>query len=450
MWINIEIVSQNKNVIYLPKSMIRRKSTYVDVSFGQITINALVKPLNNIEEVTGDDFENPIKIRLSDKLSSRLYIQEELTYKIKYKAKHIEIGPVVGILLGSHNNMYNSTHMKKYSDRFGVYNQVGGLICAFSPNTIDWKKRVAYGLYYNNLKSQWKFATFPIPSVIYRRDFHLESKNINKLIQITRDRMFNSSRFTKFYLYEHAKENKKLVTYLPETELCENYKKTKKFIEKNTDVILKPTNLSRGRGICIIKKRGDGYKVLDYRNREVKEIDLLNNEALKEFFDKNKDLFREYLIQKYILLAKIDGSPFDIRVVMQKTKPYEWKCSGIECRVAAPKTLVTNISKGGYAIKIDDALKRAFTFDENENKEIKKNLYNLCLEISNSLDRTSQHYAEFGMDIALDEQGGLWIIEVNVFPSFKGFKKMDYNTYLDIRHNPIFYASRISGFSNNT
>lgn len=447
MWINIGIVSENRNVIYLPKAMIKRNASHIDISFGQITINATVKPLKDIDKATGDDFEDPIKVKFSDKLLSRLYIKEELTYKIKYKSKrHLEIGPVVGILIGNHNNTYDPSHMKKYSDRFGIYNQVGGLICAFSPNTIDWKKKIAYGLYYSNIKSQWKFGAFPIPTVIYRRDFHSKSKNIDKLIQITKDRMFNSSRFTKFYLYEHAKANKELTTYLPETELCENYKKMKKFIDKNNDVILKPTNLSRGRGICIIKKRGNSYKVLDYRDKEVKEIALLNDEALKEFFDNNKELFHEYLVQKYLALAKIDDSPFDIRVVMQKAKSLEWECSGIECRVAAPKKLVTNISRGGYAIKIEDALKRAFTFSENKNKEIKDNLLNLCLEISESLDRTKHHYAEFGMDIALDEEGGLWIIEVNVFPSFKGFKKMDYNTYLDIRHNPIFYAAKISGF----
>jgi len=61
-------------------------------------------------------------------------------------------------------------------------------------------------LYYNNIKAEWKFGAFPIPAVIYRRDFHSKSKNIKKLIEITRDRMFNSSRFTKLYLYEHAKK----------------------------------------------------------------------------------------------------------------------------------------------------------------------------------------------------------------------------------------------------
>ena len=446
MWINIEIVSQNKNVIYLPSTMIKRKNSHMDVSFGQITINATVKPLNDIEKATGEDFENPIKIRLSDKLSSKLFIQKDLHYKIKLKRKHIEIGPVVGILLGNHNNMYNPIHMKKYSDRFGVYNQIGGLICAFSPNTIDWKNKVAYGLYYNNIKAEWKFGAFPIPAVIYRRDFHSKSKNIKKLIEITRDRMFNSSRFTKLYLYEHAKKNKELAKFLPDTERCENYKKAMSFIEKNNDVILKPTNLSRGRGICIIKKHGNSYKILDYRNKKIIETDILNEDALKEFFSENKDLFREYLIQKYLDLAKINGSPFDIRVVMQKTNALEWKCSGIECRVAAPNSLVTNISKGGYAIKIDDALKSAFTLTEDQNTETKNKLIGLCVEISKSLDATRHHFAEFGMDIALDEQGGLWIIEVNVFPSFKGFMRMEYNTYLDIRHNPIFYASSISGF----
>jgi hypothetical protein len=44
----------------------------------------------------------------------------------------IVFGPVIGLLLGDATHRYNPIHMEKYSDRFGVYSEIGGVIYAFS------------------------------------------------------------------------------------------------------------------------------------------------------------------------------------------------------------------------------------------------------------------------------------------------------------------------------
>jgi hypothetical protein len=62
------------------------------------------------------------------------------------------------------------------------------------------------------------------------------------------------------------------------------------------------------------------------------------------------------------------------------------------------------------------------------------------------MDQRNEHFAEFGIDIALDEQGFPWILEANIYPSFKGFKTLNYDTYLKIRSQPMFYAVQIQGF----
>ena len=62
------------------------------------------------------------------------------------------------------------------------------------------------------------------------------------------------------------------------------------------------------------------------------------------------------------------------------------------------------------------------------------------------MDQKNEHFAEFGIDIALDEHGFPWILEANIYPSFKGFKTLDYDTYLKIRTQPMFYAVQIQGF----
>jgi hypothetical protein len=65
------------------------------------------------------------------------------------------------------------------------------------------------------------------------------------------------------------------------------------------------------------------------------------------------------------------------------------------------------------------------------------------------MNKRPGHFAEFGIDIALDEHGVPWLLEANIYPSFKGFKKLDYHTYLNIRYQPLYYAVRLQGFDVN-
>lgn len=446
MWVKLEVISNTKKIIYLPKQLSLKFYDEITVIFGKRSSTAMVKSLSDLDMKGGDSFENPLKIIVTKKLVSGLCLCDTLTYQINYTDYKIVIGPTIGLLLGEHNYLYCPRHMEKYSDRFGVYNKVGGLICAFSHKSIDWQKKEVYGLYFDNSNSIWKYGKFPLPAVIYRRDFHTDPKTEKKLLDVMDGKMFNSWRFTKYYLYKHVKRDKDLSIYLPSTELCSDYEQVKLFIDKHKNVILKPTHLSRGRGICIINKEIEGYKVFDYRGKNIDELQLNDEEALNMFFQSNNDLFNKYLIQKHLLLAKVDGAPFDIRVVMQKENLTEWQCTGIECRVAAQKTLVTNISRGGYALTLDEALQSSFSDSVEEQDKIKEHLQVLCNKLCKNLERTGHHFAELGMDIAADEQGNLWIIEVNVFPSFKGFKEMNYETYLGIRHTPILYAAHLAGF----
>lgn len=233
--------------------------------------------------------------------------------------------------------------------------------------------------------------------------------------------------------------------YLPPTEMSLNAHQVKKFIDQYGKAILKPIDLSRGRGICVIEKNENSYKVTDYRDKNPNVCELADTQALKNFLSKNQDFFSKYLVQKYLPLARINHSLFDIRVVMHKTKEKDWECSGIECRVSNGKSHLTNISKGGYALSLDDALGKAFPTNCSY-EEICRQIHELCVLFCRQMDRTGNHFAEWGMDIAIDVHKNLWLIEANVFPSFKGFKSMDYETYLSIRYKPFLYALSLTEF----
>lgn len=444
MWVNIEVIPADREIVYFPSSLATdcKQSTVMEVMFGGKSVTTRVEYTDD-QSLEESSFEKPGNIRISDKLKDKLLITETQVYQVKISDSLIVIGPVIGLLLGNDTNRYNPKHMKKYSDRFGIYPKVGGLIYAFSPKTINWENQTAFGLYYNIIAKSWEYGCFPLPEVIYRRDFHSHPRHIKKLTKFTCGKLFNSYRFSKYEFYNCLRQNSELNKYLPPTELSTSFEQVKKFIDCHSKVILKPIDLSRGRGICIIEKTDSGYKITDYRYKNPIASELSDGESLENFFAKNKSFFENYLIQKCLPLARIGNSVFDIRVVMQKQQNKVWGCTGIECRVANSESHLTNISKGGYALSLDEALSQAFPEDrELLAQQVNEVSEKFCLY----MDTSGEHFAEFGLDICIDTDKKLWFIEANVFPSFKGFKKMSWQTYLSIRYTPFLYALALTKF----
>jgi hypothetical protein len=441
MWAKIETKPYDKEIIYLPKVFEKKQAT-ITIHFGGVSIITSAVYSDEIDYEEESSFEKPQTIIISDKLKDTLCIPDSLVYQVKISDSFIDIGPVIGLLLGIHTHRYNPKHMKKYSDRMGIYNKIGGLIYAFSPKSINWKKNTAYGLFYNISKNEWKYGCFPLPEVIYRRDFHSDPLLIKKLMDFTKGRLFNSYRFTKYELYDYVSLNDELKKKLPATELVHNFENIRKFIDSHPKSILKPIDLSRGRGICVIERIDNIYKVSDYRYKSPIVSILNDKESFEKFISLNENLLKNYIIQQYLPLARIGNSLFDVRVVMQKRKGNQWQNTGIECRVSGDSHL-TNISRGGYALTLDEALRQSFKEDY---EYIPSQIDDFCQEFCHYMDESDEHYAELGIDIAVDIHKNIWLIEANVFPSFKGFKKIDWQTYLAIRYTSMLYALSLTKF----
>lgn len=443
MWVKFVTMSAAGDAIFLPCSWAKKLKADPMVRFGSCDpIHAKLIFTYEIEARHGLSYERPLTIGLSQDLINKLCLPVSQIYQMKMTETEIAIGPVIGLLLGVHAHRYNPIHMQKYSDRMGIYNQIGGLIYAFSPKAINWGKRQAFGLFYNIIAAKWEYGCFPLPEVIYRRDFHSNPRYIKALTEITDGRLFNSHRFTKMDLYKYLNEYDDMIKYLPPTELSSDFAQVSKFIDRYNKVILKPLDLSRGRGICIIEKTGSSYTITDYRDKFSSALIIETISELEVFFSQNQTFFNKYLIQRYIKLASIDSAIFDVRVVMHKHNDKSWGCTGIECRVTKNSHL-TNISRGGYALTLEDALKSAFA---DGHEQISDHIHRFCIEVCKKLDLMGHHFGEFGLDIAVDENKSVWLIEANVFPSFKGFKRTDMDTYYAIRHMPLLYALSLTAF----
>lgn len=445
IWAKIDTAPPDTAVLRLPGELAAQARAVARVKCGGVETMATAESAS--PDGGGDGtFERPLRLLLPGRLLKRLCLPTSPVYRVRVEGNALLIGPVTGLLLGGQTHRYTPEHMRKYSDRLGVYPQLGGLVCAFSPEAVDWQRGTACGLFFNVETGEWEYGCFPLPDVVYRRDFHVNPALVRKLSDRLGGRLFNSCRFTKFELYDFIGTDEKLAPFIPPTEQVFDSEQLMDFIARHPKSILKPVDLSRGRGIAVVEKEaeGGGYLVTDYRTREPVCLPMEDAGALATFFEENPAFFEKYIVQRCLPLANISGMRYDVRVVMQKHPDKSWGCSGIECRVSAPDCHLTNISRGGFALTLHEALRRSFASGW---EGIPARIDALCRRFCARMEETGEHFAEFGMDIAVDTDKNLWLIEANVFPSFKGFRATDYPTYLSIRYAPLLYALSLTPFA---
>lgn len=140
---------------------------------------------------------------------------------------------------------------------------------------------------------------------------------------------------------------------------------------------------------------------------------------------------REYIIQQGIPLMKHKGLPFDLRVLTQKNLQRDWETTGILGRVAAPGKIITNIHGGGRLATFDELVRPHL--NQNQFQQLRSELYRLGIHTAVQLQRSFPRLKEIGIDIALDEDGRPWIIEVNTLPGIYAFGLLpDKETYRKI------------------
>ncbi|MFE6074937.1 YheC/YheD family protein [Paenibacillus sp. NPDC057886] len=160
------------------------------------------------------------------------------------------------------------------------------------------------------------------------------------------------------------------------------------------------------------------------------ELDLALTERIQE---------RDYIIQQGIPLMKHDGLPFDLRVLTQKNLQRNWETTGILGRVAAPGKIITNIHGGGRLATFNELVRPHF--DQDLFQQLRSELYRLGIHTAVQLQQSFPRLKEIGIDIALDEDGRPWIIEVNTLPGIYAFGLLpDKETYRKIKRYARAYG----------
>ena len=393
---------------------------------------------------SGESQANPVRVQVAREVMAELRMRPEPVYQLRVDGETIEIGPVLGLLLGNRNHWYSDSYLSREPERVtGVYPATGGLFCAFAARNYSAADRCAYGLYFDPTRDRWSYGELPVPSVVHRRSFMADRASVQRVLAVPGLQMFNSRRFDKWELYQLLAKDARLRVHLPETVQAANTNKAMALLRRHHMVVLKPADLSRGRGILFAQRLFRQYRVIDCQGEGEHQVTTLTKPEMERLL---ADLgARRYLVQQRVDLATIDEAPFDVRIVMQRGSTGAWSESAIEVRLAGHGRLVTNIAYGGRALFLPNALELAFGRGLDP-AEAEAEAVQLSRRICEKLDATGECFAEFGIDLALDNRGRYWIIEANVIPTFKGFAALDPRIYRRLLGAPLLYAATLAGF----
>lgn len=128
-----------------------------------------------------------------------------------------------------------------------------------------------------------------------------------------------------------------------------------------------------------------------------------------------------FVVQKTINLARSNGRPFDIRVMMMRRRGV-WTYVGMLAKVSGKGSVIANVRRGGgYVETVPEALRKAGLGGINGKREdLRKMSYRICRRF----DRY-KYTRQIGIDYGVDRNGKIWVIEVNFdFPSHSLFAKL--------------------------
>ena len=399
---------------------------------------------------------------LSPQLAQALLLKWGPKLQIRYDhaADVLHIGPTIGILTSAlpHKGEFtaNSTQAELiYLSNIG--RTLNAQVYIFTPQSIDWESQSTRGYVYKPSSDNfgiWESSIYPLPDVVYDR-IPSRKAEARASIKMTKRRLmnlpdlkyFNTSFFNKWRVYELLASNYLLLPYLPETRILNNAN-LQAMLGRHRVLYVKPANGSLGRGIIKTYSKGDGkIHYATYRNG----IQYGSADHAAQFLDKTKS-FRQkgtYIVQQGIDLARYKESAFDIRIIYQKNGEGKWTISKKFIRVAARGSSISNLSKGGRAEQSKTVLNQVLNGNkrliEAKNIEMK----NLCETVAVTMEKTSQSIlGELGLDIGIDQQGRLWLIEVNSKPRKTTETEMSQTIVRNTFKRPLEFGVYLAGFSN--
>ncbi|TCS96775.1 YheC/YheD family protein [Hazenella coriacea] len=366
-------------------------------------------------------------IRMSNQLASHLLMTNQTSIYAHFDPylPRLRLGPLLGVLINTDlqikgNQDHNFGIMTKFLDECAVAGQSQGVrIAVFEPDHIHlntqsircWVKE----------KGKWVQQIIPFPDVIYNRitsrrveQQAILQQKLDHLKRVYHIPIFNEKFLNKYQVHKILLQDEYVSKMLPDT-VPFSILDLKKMVKKHPVLYVKPNNGSLGSGIIRITKAPAKWIMQSATpngtlTRTTKNLTELT-QLLKKRIGK-----QTYLIQQGLQLIRYDQRQVDFRVLAQKNRHGRWHITSSVGRIANDQHIVSNLASGGTVRKANDVLN---DLKNIPNKPTVQQLRKTALDICNAFEKLTegQHYAELGIDLAIDQTGKIWLIEINSKPS---------------------------------
>jgi glutathione synthase/RimK-type ligase-like ATP-grasp enzyme len=405
------------------------------VVLGEGFIKKLKVPVNQTVTLRFGSIRKEIKvtstgqasIRIHEQLASRLGLHNGAVLTLSYKngSRTLVLGPLIGVLV---SRVY--THMqdrpfgamtafcRELTDASALY---GGFVYFFTPDDISNGASTVTAWTYAD---RWVKRTFPAPDVMYNRltSRKLENKPIVQHFMKEVKSSFNAVVFNEKYLnksdvFQALKNDGTLNSLLPESYLFKNFAMLKSMCSRHHTVFLKPVTGSLGKGIIKISKQPEGGFLCF--STSLNGVRKQSYSTLAQLFHSvsAKMKGRRYQLQQGLRLMEVGGRPVDFRALVQRNQQGQWAITSIVARIAANNTFVSNLARGGSLSTVSEAVARS-NLPPGSKGSINAKLRNAALNIARGIETQIEgHFAELGVDLAVDASGHVWLLEVNSKPS---------------------------------
>ena len=375
------------------------------------------------------------RLALSNDLAGKISLSRRRRLWLRLaQGKRIQLSSVLAILVAE--------PVRSSGAIFGPASDYLRYICSNSPRYGLWTYLVTAQKLLQGLQSEasavrgtWSWSArkgswirlehpMPLPEVIYDRIGTRaadQSETVGKLREFAKrhygQRYFNPGFFDKWRVHELLSNKPTLQRHLPAT-----HRSTEQAWRLHASrwkvFYIKPVDGSQGMGIArFTRLRRNVWSYYWIRPQNVKRARVY---GIRSLIQLKRDYFPEdsYIVQRGISLAEIHGRPFDLRILLQKGSRGRWRTASSVARVAARSRGLTNLSRGAEAMSWGRAFQESGLVSESiGSRAVRARARNLAMRVARALEEElGTALGELGVDLALDQSGHLWLLEVNAKP----------------------------------
>lgn len=323
--------------------------------------------------------------------------------------------------------------------------KLGIHVFVFTPEDVVEGSRQIRAWLFDRETGKWGRKLSPFPDVIYDRCRFQRSFRFRLLRKFRAqypDLIYMSRPLVhKWGIHQILYKNRKIRPYLPETISYQSVHSLLHMLENHSLVYVKPVDGSGGRGILRIERWGDkGYRVQGRdRKRKIIAPFTVSRDQLGVRLSKWK-LIPRYLIQQGIRINLRDGRVHDFRLLIQKDGSGQWRVTGSAGRVGARRSVTSNLHGGGSAVPTRKLLRQRFNSEEKI-RQIQADMERLAHYTVEHLERQFGSLCELALDIAVDDKGQVWLLEINPKPAREVFARIgEKEMYQTAVTRPLEYA----------